>query len=173
MPEGPETLLAFDFGTVRIGVAIGNTLTQDARPLDTLDSRVTDRAFLAIAGLLAEWQPQRLVVGRPLHPDGQAHELTARCERFARRLHGRFRLPVVMVDERYSSVEAEGLHSRAGHRAGATSGGRSTDAHAAAIILRQYLLDPSSARPAIAEASVPQSAKGPLSETSSLQDSAP
>ena len=131
MPEQAETLLGFDFGTLRIGAALGNTLTASARPLAQIDNRVTERAFDAITKLISEWQPQRLVVGRPLHPDGAPHQMTARCERFARRLHGRFGLPVALVDERYSTTEA---------RSDAT-GHREVDADAAAIILRQYLND--------------------------------
>lgn len=128
MPEHPETLLAFDFGTVRIGVAVGNTLTREARPLGVIDNRVAERGFVAVAKLLDEWQPQRLVVGRPLHPDGAPHALTDRCERFARQLQGRFGVVVSLVDERYSSVAAEAEH-----------GEDEIDAEAAAIILRQYL----------------------------------
>ena len=129
MPERDETLVGFDFGSSRIGAAVGNTLTSSARPLAQIDNRVSARAFEAIGRLLAEWQPQRLIVGRPLHPDGTPHEMTARCERFARQLNGRFGLPVNLVDERYSTVEAE---------AGG-EGGRNIDAQAAAIILQQYL----------------------------------
>ena len=129
MGGSPETLLAFDFGTRRTGVAVGNSLTGTARALQVIDEETTERLFARIAALVAQWQPQRLVVGRPLHPDGTPHEMTARCERFARRLQGRFGLPVASVDERYSSVD-----SREGLRAGEPD-----DAQAAATILRQYL----------------------------------
>jgi putative Holliday junction resolvase len=108
---------------------VGNTLTASARPLAQIDNRVTARGFEAIERLLKDWQPQRLVVGRPLHPDGTPHQMTARCERFARQLQGRFGLPVDLVDERYSTTEAEAGEPGAGN----------TDAQAAAIILRQYL----------------------------------
>jgi putative Holliday junction resolvase len=125
----PETILAFDFGTRRIGVALGNSLTRSARPLEVIDEQTVDRRFARIATLLGQWEPQRLVVGRPCHPDGTPHEMTARCERFARQLHGRFGLPVASVDERYSSVVSrEGLRP-----------GEPDDALAAATILRQYL----------------------------------
>jgi len=127
-PEA-ETLLSFDFGERRIGVAVGNSLTGSARALLVIAEESAERRFERIGRLISEWQPQRLVVGRPSHPDGTAHEMTARCERFARQLHGRFRLPVSTVDERYSSVQArEGL-----------APGEADDALAAAIILRQYL----------------------------------
>ena len=109
MPEG--TVLAFDFGLKRIGVAIGTQLAPGqlaaARPLITLEHEANDARFAAIAALIGEWQPQRLLVGRPLNEDGTAHEMTARCERFASQLRGRFRLAVDLVDERFSSIEAE------------------------------------------------------------------
>lgn len=115
-------LLAFDFGTRRVGVAVGNSITCDARPLAIIDAQ-GDARWHRIEALLADWQPHELVVGIPRHPDGAAHEMTARCERFARQLEGRFGLPVARVDERYSST--------------AVAGGR--DDAAAAVILQQYL----------------------------------
>ena len=102
-----QTLLGFDFGERRIGVAVGNTLTGAARPLATVAEATVDGRFARIGALLLEWQPAMLVVGRPLHPDGAAHEVTAQAERFARQLQGRFGLPVVLVDERYSTVAAQ------------------------------------------------------------------
>jgi putative Holliday junction resolvase len=122
VPMTDEVVLAFDFGARRIGVAIGNTLTREARPLAIVGAE-GDARWARIAALIAEWQPARLVVGIPRHPDGAAHEMTARCERFARQLEGRYRLPVERVDERYSSAVVEG--------------GR--DDEAAAVILQQYL----------------------------------
>ena len=113
-PQG--TLLAFDFGTRRIGVAIGNTLLCNAKPLTTIDDEKTDARFAKIAALLAEWQPSALVVGLPGNDDGTPHELTALCRRFANRLKGRFNLPTILVDERYTSLSAsaqlngEGIH---------------------------------------------------------------
>jgi len=105
------SVLAFDFGTKRIGVAIGTQLgagrSGPARALTTIDAEANDARFAAIAALIAEWQPIRLLVGRPLNDDGTPHEMTARCERFANQLRGRFRLPVDDVDERFSSVEAD------------------------------------------------------------------
>ena len=108
-----RTLLGFDFGEVRIGVAVGNTLTESAQPLTVLASVPTRERFESIGRLIAEWQPRRLLVGRPLNDDGTPHDMTARCERFADQLRGRFRLDVDLVDERYSSVEADaGLRGR-------------------------------------------------------------
>jgi putative Holliday junction resolvase len=98
--------MAFDFGEQRIGVAIGETLLGQARSLATVAESANDRRFSAIGKLIAEWQPARLVVGLPRHVDDEAHAFAARCERFARQLEGRYRLPVELADERYSSAIA-------------------------------------------------------------------
>ena len=116
MPEA-GSVLAFDFGTKRIGIAIGTQLdggrAASARPLATVDAESSDARFAAIGALIVDWQPVRLLVGRPLNDDGTPHEMTARCERFANQLRGRFRLPVDEVDERFSSIEADaGLRER-------------------------------------------------------------
>ena len=100
-----QSFLAFDFGTRRVGVAVGNALLKQARPLTTVAVMGAAR-FDAIAKLLREWQPDALVVGVPTHPDGAPHDNTRRAKAFARQLHGRFGLPVHEVDERYTSVEA-------------------------------------------------------------------
>lgn len=138
MPDG--SVLAFDFGTKRIGVAIGIELGAgclgSARALTVIDSEGNDARFAAIASLIGEWQPVRLLVGRPLNEDGTPHEMTARCERFANQLRGRFRLPVDEVDERFSSTEADaGLRER-----GLSWRQRKAqvDAEAALIILRSW-----------------------------------
>lgn len=99
-------VLGFDFGEVRVGVALGNGLTRSARALRILDAR-TNKKWDAVASLIKEWEPSILVVGVPRHPDGAAHEVTQRALKFARSLRGRFHLPVYVVDERYSSVEAQ------------------------------------------------------------------
>jgi putative Holliday junction resolvase len=122
--------LAFDFGTRRVGVASGNTLLKRAAPLTTVAAE-GDARFAAIGRLIGEWAPDALVVGVPFHPDGAAHENTLRARRFGRQLHGRFRLPVHEVDERYTTTEA---------LANARQGGeRDADAAAAALILDQFL----------------------------------
>lgn len=128
-----DTVLCFDFGERRIGVAVGNALLGSARPLALVEEPVVERRFARIAGLIREWQPQRLVVGRPGDGLATADEpglprSVARCERFARQLQGRFGLPVEFVDERYSTLEAQQGLAR----------GEPDDAEAAAIILRQY-----------------------------------
>ena len=121
-----QSFLAFDFGTRRTGLAVGNRLTRTAQPLKTIAAQ-GDALFAPIAAILQEWQPDALVVGVPRHPDGNAHDMTQRAQRFARQLAGRFHLPVHEVDERYSSVEA------------AAQGARDLDAESARIILEQFL----------------------------------
>lgn len=129
MREGKaQTLLAFDYGEKNVGVALGNTLTAQARALLTIQATGEQR-WTKITSLLKEWQPDALVVGVPFHPDGVAHENTVKAQKFARQLHGRYQLPVFTCDERYSTTSA--------HEMGAT--GAAADAYAAAIILQQYL----------------------------------
>lgn len=120
------SFLAFDFGTQRTGVAAGNSLLRQASPLTTIAAAGNAR-FERIARLIQEWQPDALVVGVPCHPDGAPHDNTRRAQRFARQLHGRFRLPVHEVDERYTTTEA------------IASGAADVDAASAAVILDQYL----------------------------------
>ena len=121
-----QTFLAFDFGTKRVGVASGNTVTGTSQPLRTIAS-TGDARFTAIARLVDEWQPDALVVGVPFHPDGAAHENTALALRFARQLRARHRLEVDEVDERYTTTEAHSL------------GAGDLDAASAALILEQHL----------------------------------
>ena len=134
MPDG--VVLAFDFGTQRIGVAIGEMMLGHARPLTTIAGASNDVRFSAIAKLIAEWQPTRLVVGLPLSLGGEDHEMTDRCRRFARQLEGRYKLPVTMVDERLSSTAAEeGLRDRGGPWQDRRT---RIDAEAASILLQSY-----------------------------------
>jgi putative Holliday junction resolvase len=140
MPDGAGAVLAFDFGQKRIGVAIGIQLgsgrLQSARTLTTIDSEANDARFAAITKLIAEWQPLSLLVGRPLNEDGTPHEMTARCERFANQLRGRFHLSVEDVDERFSSIEADAIL----RERGLSWQQRKTqvDAEAALIILQSW-----------------------------------
>jgi putative Holliday junction resolvase len=124
-----EIILGFDFGIKRIGIAMGNTLTGQAQPLAVVHAIDNAARFKQIGELIAQWAPARLVVGEPLHPDGAEHEMTLRCRRFANQLHGRFSLPVELVDERYSSAVIKAKR------------GEIIDAKAAAIILQQYFDD--------------------------------
>jgi putative Holliday junction resolvase len=131
------TILAFDFGERYLGVAVGDTVTRIAHPLETIDAEARAARFAAIAKLVTEWQPVRLVVGLPLSLDGEEHELTRRARRFARQLEGRFSLPVALADERLSSADAAARLREAGR-----GGRRDKDlVHpvAAQIILQAHL----------------------------------
>lgn len=108
------TVLAFDFGERRIGIAVGEHLIRSANPLTTIDNESNEVRFNLITQLVNEWQPKLLVVGLPLSLDGSETEVTQLCKKFARRLNGRFNLPVVLIDERYSSVEASQLLNQSG-----------------------------------------------------------
>lgn len=121
-----KTLLGFDFGLKRIGVATGNTVLRQAHPLTIIAGATNDDKFAAIARLIADWQPALCVVGLPRHPDGVEHEMTLRCRRFANQLHGRYGVATALVDERYSSAVL------------GQKKGELIDAQAAAIILQQY-----------------------------------
>jgi len=121
-----KTVLGFDFGLKRIGVAVGNTGLRHAQALAIISEPTNDGKFAALGRLLAEWKPALCVVGLPSHPDGAEHEMTVRCRRFANQLHGRFGVETVLVDERYSSAV---LTQRRGEH---------IDDQAAAIILQQY-----------------------------------
>ena len=121
-----ETVFAFDFGVKRIGVAMGNTMIRQAQPVKVISAIDNATRFADIGALLDEWKPARLVVGLPMHPDGAEHEMTARARKFANQLHGRFNLPVELVDERYSSAVISAKR------------GEVVDDRAAAIILQQY-----------------------------------
>lgn len=117
-----QTVLAFDYGEKRIGVSVGNTLTRTAEPLKTIHQQFQYERFKAIEQVIVEWQPQLLVVGLPIHPDGAEHEMTQKAKRFGNQLQGRFQKEVVWIDERYSSVVVQD----------------GDDALAATIILLQY-----------------------------------
>ncbi|GMV44614.1 MAG: hypothetical protein AMXMBFR66_00120 [Pseudomonadota bacterium] len=123
---GAQSFLAFDYGGRRVGVAAGNALTGTAQPLASIAAQ-GDARWAALGRLIAEWQPDALVIGLPLHPDGAEHDNTRRARAFGRRLRGRFGLPVHEVDERYTSVEAR------------AAGAADVDAAAAALILEQFL----------------------------------
>jgi putative holliday junction resolvase len=122
----PRTFLGFDYGTRRVGVAVGNSLLRLAQPLKTVAVQGEAR-FVAIQALVHEWQPSALVVGVPFHPDGAAHDNTRRARRFGRQLQGRFQLPVSEVDERYTTTEA------------LATAAADVDAASAALILDQFL----------------------------------
>jgi putative holliday junction resolvase len=133
------TLLAFDYGEKRIGVAVGNTLTRQARALLVLENRNREYRFETVGKLIDEWQPNAVVVGLPLHPDGTPHEMTQQAKRFGNQLNGRFNVPVSWVDERYSSVDAKAELKASGARTNARGRYDEIDAEAARVILQQFL----------------------------------
>ena len=135
-PRG--TVLAFDFGEKRIGVAVGECELRSASPLLTFDAETNDARWSSIGRLLDEWKPVTLVVGLPLSPDGLPHDMTARAERFARQLEGRYRLPVALQDERYTSHEADNQLRDEGGVRDWRSRKQKLDAHAAQLILKDY-----------------------------------
>lgn len=120
-----QNFMAFDYGQKRTGCAFGNRLLGSARPLATLRAE-GDARWALVQQRLREWQPDALVVGVPFHPDGTEHENTQRARRFARQLRGRYGLPVLEVDERYSTTAAQ------------EAGAPDADAGAACIILEQF-----------------------------------
>ncbi len=138
------TLLAFDFGTKRIGVAVGNSISGTAQPLTTIQGEENAPRFAAIEKLLAEWQPAALVVGLPCNDDGSPHEMTQLCRRFANRLKGRGDLPTLLVDERYTSAAASSELEAAGVRG--IKQKPLLDQMAAQQILRAYFNEPRAAR---------------------------
>lgn len=141
MPEARSaasaTLLAFDFGERRIGVAVGETATAQAHAIACIDAEANAQRFAEIARLIDTWRPLRLVVGVPCHVDGTPHAMTVRCRRFANQLRGRFGLPVDEADERLTSVDAEHRLRDAGVEARKQRG--LSDALAAQLILQGYL----------------------------------
>jgi putative holliday junction resolvase len=135
-PDITGTILAFDFGEKRIGVAVGETIIKSATPLTCIDTEINEIRFAKIQALIEEWQPNLLIVGLPTHLDGTAHTLTNLSKKFAQRLEGRFNRPVIMVDERLSSVEAAQQLQAAGLSAKQQKD--KIDAMAAQVILQSY-----------------------------------
>lgn len=132
------TLLGFDFGLVRTGIAVGELETGRASALITLNAETNHLRFTLIQKLLAEWQPVALIVGIPTHLDGTEHDFTQRCRRFANQLRGRFGLPVIECDERLSSASADSTLKAAGEQ-GWQARKQSLDAVAAQLILQHFL----------------------------------
>ncbi len=123
MSKPTQTILAFDYGEKRIGVAVGNTVTKTAEALKIIQQKNQDERWKAIEQVIEEWQADLLVVGLPTHPDGAPHEMTQKAKRFGNQLKGHFQKEVIWVDERYTSAMVEDGH----------------DALAAQLILQQYL----------------------------------
>ena len=134
-----RSVLAFDFGLVQIGVAVGNTLLRSTQPLAILRAREGIPDWRALEQLVRDWQPDLLLVGDPLNMDGSDSELGERARKFARRLHGRLGLPVTLVDERLTSFEAKQISREQGHRGNYKR--RPIDSQAAELVLQSWLND--------------------------------
>ena len=130
------TVLAFDFGEKRIGVATGETLLGSAHPLTVIRAESNDDRMAAIGRLITEWQPEQLVVGLPTHADGTPHEMTRLAHKFGERLNRRFKLPVFFADERMTSLDAEARLCESGHNS--RSAKPVLDAVAAQLILQTW-----------------------------------
>lgn len=136
------TLLGFDFGPRKIGVAVGQTVTRSATPLTTLRSRGERPDWPGIEALVREWQPSAAVVGLPFNMDDTQVDWSPRVHRFARQLEGRFRLPVHLIDERLTSIEARRqLSARPGFKGVVGARDLAIDALAAALILETWLAE--------------------------------
>lgn len=109
MDKGQRTLLGFDFGTKRIGIAIAQEVTGTASPLITVAAVKHKPDWDSISKIIAEWQPDLLVVGLPLHMDGSEQPMTQAAKRFSNQLNGRYQIPIALMDERLSSNEAESI----------------------------------------------------------------
>lgn len=131
-----STVLCFDFGEQRVGVAVGEHTLTNANALMVIDNESNEVRFSIISQLINEWQPKLLIVGLPLSLDGSETNVTQLCKKFARRLNGRFNLPVMLIDERYSSVEASDLLKQAGIKGRAQK--TMLDQVAAQTILQSY-----------------------------------
>jgi putative Holliday junction resolvase len=138
-PPLSGTLLGFDFGEKRLGVAVGETQTRMAHPVAAIAAAATEARLAAVARLVTEWHPAGFVVGQPRHADGTEHPVARQAAKFARRLEARFHLPVAFIDETLTSAEAA---SRVREAGGRTRMKGDLDAHAAAVILQSYLDDP-------------------------------
>lgn len=137
MSSRPRTVLAFDFGLRQIGVAVGNCLLNTTRPLAIISARDGIPDWSMVERVVAEWQPDLLLVGDPLNMDGSVSELSTRARKFARRLHGRLGIPFEMADERLSSFEAKQLSRERGHRGDFKR--QPVDSEAAELVLRAWL----------------------------------
>lgn len=132
-------LLGFDYGTKQIGVAVGQVITGQARELCVLKAQNGVPDWQKVERLIKEWQPDAIVVGLPLNMDGSKSEMSDRAEKFARRLNGRFSLPVHTHDERLTTFEAKGERLAQGQRGGYRE--NPVDALAAALLLEGWLAE--------------------------------
>ncbi len=136
MSESPQRLMAFDFGTKRMGIAIGQTLTRSATPLETLTMKNGNPPWDSIQKLIQRWKPEALIVGIPLNMDGTDQPITLTARAFAETLAEKTQLPVHQTDERLTTKSArEQLFSEGGYKALQTG---QVDAYAAKLILENW-----------------------------------
>ena len=133
------TILGFDYGAKRVGIAVGETSTGIANPLGAIEAEANDARFAAIDRYVDEWRPVAFVVGQPRHSDGSEHEVAKLAGKFARRLAGRYKREVMLVDETLTSATAESELRETRTRAARKT---DVDALAAAIILQSFLDQP-------------------------------
>ena len=100
-------ILSFDFGEKRIGVAIGNSITKSSHPLETINTPINTERYKLIASLLRTWEPVKLVIGYPLNEDGTLSKMSLLAKKFGTKLRNKYQIPIVMVDERFTSSEAD------------------------------------------------------------------
>lgn len=131
-------LLGFDYGTKQIGVAVGQAITGQARELCTLKATQGVPDWSQIEALIREWKPDAIVVGLPLNMDGTPSEMSAKAERFSRRINGRFNVPVYTHDERLTTFEAKGERMSRGGQKGSYKD-NPVDAIAAMLLLQGWL----------------------------------
>jgi putative Holliday junction resolvase len=142
----PRTFLAFDYGSKRIGVAVGQELTRSATALVTLPNRANQNDWNAIDQLVKEWCPAGFVIGLPLNADGSEHQVSHAAKQFGNQLQARYNLPAYWIDERLTSSEAQSMiaagsvNSKSGQKAGAKSrqGKDQIDSTAAKLILESW-----------------------------------
>ncbi len=136
MSSNYQTVLGFDFGTSRIGLAAGQAITGTATPIDPVSARDGIPQWDKLESAIAEWKPQALVVGIPLNMDGTISEMARRARKFANRLNERFKLPVFLMDERLTTSEAKQIHLASG--GGTNFRKESVDGIAAQLIVESW-----------------------------------
>ena len=132
-----DTVIALDYGLRNMGVAVGNTISQTARPLAIIGARDGVPDWGALTKLIEEWQPSRVIVGHPLNMDGSESDISQRVMKLARQIEGRYQITVTLVDERLSSREAKAAALASEHNGDLAA--KPIDDEAAAIILTTWL----------------------------------
>ncbi|WP_432697256.1 Holliday junction resolvase RuvX [Marinobacterium sp. YM272] len=136
MSTDNQQVMGFDFGTGRIGVAIGQSITATASPLEPVSARDGKPDWTSLDALIADWQPATLVVGLPLNMDGSISDMARRARKFANRIQDRYQLPCFLIDERLTTAEAKRIHLEAG--GGTNFKQESVDGIAARLLLEDW-----------------------------------